>query len=353
MPLNATEIAKIGKVAITHYGKNKPIDQINVERPLLDVLLPKAKDLVGGVDGFTLNLFKSNDANGQYYSGNGRVTYNSRSPNELAKYDWANFHDGFVLNEDELFRAGIAVNDDNGKSTATKGEVVQLTNMLESQFMALEEGAKDFHHAALWLDGSQYADARPGIDALVSTTPAVGTVGGIDVSIAANSYFRNYAATGLASTQAALLGALETAKREIQKKKGRFTHIFVGSAFYDALRNAILASNNTQITYGSGSKLNIDMATDTIKFDSIPLTYVPDFDTEFGFAAPTISWSKRCYMLDLSAERGVQMRRAKDDFMKMRYPGRPIDQYTYHFAMTSKFGIGVGKRNGNAVLSIT
>ncbi len=351
MPLNAAEIAKIGKVAITQFGKNKPIDQVNVERPLLDVLLPKAKDLVGGVDGFTLNLYKGNESNGQYYTGNGRVTYNSRSPNELAKYDWANFHDGFVLNEDELFRAGIAVNDDVGKSTATKGEVVQLTNMLESQFMALEEGAKDFHHAALWLDGSQFTDARPGIDALVSTTPAVGTVGGIDASVAANSYWRNIARTGLGTSLSVLLDALEQSKRDIQRRKGRFTHIFCGAAFYDALRNAVIGANVTQVTYGGGSKLSIDMATDTLKFDGIPLTYVPDFDTDFGFAAPPITWTKRCYMLNLS-ETGVQMRRAKDDFMKMRYPGRPIDQYTYHFAMTSKFGIGVGKRNTNAVLAI-
>lgn len=351
MPLNAAEIAKIGKVAITAFGKNKPIDQINVDRPLLDALLPKAKGLVGGVDGFTLNLYKSNDANGQYWSGNGRVSYNSRSPNELAKFDWANFHDGFVLNEDELFRAGIAVNDDIGKSTATKGEVVQLTNMLESQFMALEEGAKDFHHAALWLDGSQFTDARPGVDALVSTTPAVGTIGGIDVSVAANSYFRNIARTGLGVTLAALLDALEQSKRDILRRKGRFTHIFCGSAFYDALRNAVIGANVTQVTYGSGSKLSIDMATDTLKFDGIPLTYVPDFDNDFGFAAPTIPWTKRCYMLNLTTE-GIQMRKAEDDFMKMRYPGRPIDQYTYHFAMTSKFGIGVGKRNSNAVLAI-
>jgi hypothetical protein len=351
MALNATEIAKIGKVAISAYGKNKPIDQLNVERPLLDILLPKAKDLVGGVDGFTLNLYKTNDANGQYYTGNGKVTYNSRSPNEIAKFDWANFHDGFVLNEDELFRAGIAVNDDNGKSTATKGEVVQLTNMLESNFMALEEGAKDFHHAALWLDGSQFTDARPGVDALVSTTPAVGTVGGIDASVTANAYWRNIARTGLGTTLSVLLDALEQSKRDIQRKKGRFTHIFCGAAFYDALRNAVIGANVTQITYGGGSKLSIDMATDTLKFDGIPLTYVPDFDNDFGFAAPTIPWTKRCYMLNLS-ETGVQMRRAQDDFMKMRYPGRPIDQYTYHFAMTSKFGIGIGKRNTNAVLSI-
>lgn len=350
MALNAAEIAKIGKVAITHYGKNKPTDQINVERPLLDVLLPKAKDIVGGVDGFTINIFKSNDANGQLWTGNGKVNYNSRNPNDLSKWDWMNHHDGFVLNEDELKRSGITVNDDTGKSTATASEAVALTDLVLSNFTALEEGTKDMIHALLWLDGSQYTDARPGIDAIVSTTPTAGTVGNIAAS---NAYWQNFASTGLASTQAALLGALETQKRNILRTKGRFTHIFCGSDFYDALRNAVLASNTTQITYGSGSKLSIDMATDTLKFDGIPLTYVPDFDTNFGFSAPTIPWSKRCYMLNLTGEeKGIGLRRDKADFMKMRYPGRPIDQYTYHFAMTSKFGLGCGKRNSNAVLAI-
>jgi hypothetical protein len=347
MALNAAEIAKIGKVAITAYGKNKPVDQINVERPLLDALLPKAKDIVGGVDGFTINVYKSNDANGQLWSGNGRVTYNSRNPNDMAKFDWMNHHDGFMLNEDELKRAGITVTDDTGKSTATKGEAVALTNMILSHHTALQEGVKDHVHALLWLDGSQYTNAQPGIDAIVSLTPTAGTVGNISAS---NAWWQNHAATALASTQAALLGALETAKRNIQRKKGRFTHVFCGSDFYDALRNAVLASNQTQITYGSGSKLSIDMATDTLKFDGIPLTYVPDFDTNFGLAAPAIPWSKRCYMLNLA--NSIEFRRDADDFMRMRYPGRPIDQYTYHFAMTSKFGIGCAKRNSNAVLSI-
>lgn len=347
MPLNAGEIAKIGKVAITHYGKNKPVDQVNVERPLLDALLPRKKDIVGGVDGFTINVYKSNDANGQLWSGNSKVTYNSRSPNDFSKWDWMNHHDGFVLNEDELKRAGITVTDDVGKSTASSGEVVQLTNLIMSNYMALEEGVKDDAHALLWLDGSQRVNAQPGIDAIVSTTPTVGTIGNIS---AANTWWQNVARTGLGVTLSVLLDALEKSKRDIQRRKGRFTHIFCGADFYDALRNAVIGANVTQVTYGSGSKLSIDMATDTLKFDGIPLVYVPDFDNNFGLAAPTIPWSKRCYMLNLRDS--IELRADPEDFMKMRYPGRPIDQYTYHFAMTSKFGLGCAKRNSNAVLAI-
>jgi hypothetical protein len=151
-----------------------------------------------------------------------------------------------------------------------------------------------------------------------------------------------------------LLDGLEVAKRTIMRKKGRFTNIFAGADFYDALRNAVIAANVTQITYGGGSKLSIDMATDTLKFDGKPIVYVPAFDDNFGLSAPSIPWAKRCYMLNLNpaGDQGLVMRRAKNDFMKMRYPGRPIDQYTYHFAMTSKVGLGCGKRNSNAVLSI-
>lgn len=347
MPLNAAEIAKIGKVAISHHSKNKPVDQVNVERPLLDVLLPKSKNIVGGVDGFTINVYKSNDANGQLWSGNSKVTYNSRSPNDLAKFDWMNHHDGFTLNEDELKRAGITVNDDNGKSTATSGEAVQLTNMIVSNFTALEQGVLDDIHSLLWLDGSQRANAQPGIDAIVSTTPTAGTIGNISAS---NAWWQNIARTGLGTTLAALLDALEQSKRDIIRRKGRFTHIFVGGAFYDALRNAVIGSGVTQVTYGAGSKLSIDMATDTLKFDSVPLTYVPDFDTNFGLSAPAIPWTKRCYMLNLG--NSIELRKDDADFMKMRYPGRAIDQYVYHFGMTSKFGLGCAKRNSNAVLAI-
>lgn len=350
MPLNATELARVAKTTITAFGKNKPVDQINVMRPLLDIMLPRAKDIIGGLDGYTLNIHKSNDASGQLYSGNSKVTYNVRNPNELSKWDWMNHHDGFVISEDELMRNGIQVNDDIGKSTATPGEVVQLSNLIQSQFMALEEGVKDNIHKLMWNSNSAQPDGQPGIDTIVSTTPTTGTIGGI--SAATNTYWRNFARTGVATTMAALLDALEQSKRDIQRVKGRFTHIFCGAAFYDALRNAVIAANVTQITYGSGSKLAIDMATDTLKFDGISLTYVPDFDNDFGDAAPSITWTKRCYMLNLDGANGIQMSRAKSDFMKMRYPGRPIDQYTYHYAMTSKFGMGCFKRNSNAVISI-
>ena len=47
--------------------------------------------------------------------------------------------------------------------------------------------------------GSASTTDIPGLDNLVSLTPTVGTVGGIDTSVAANAFWRNRATTGLAS----------------------------------------------------------------------------------------------------------------------------------------------------------
>lgn len=348
MPLNALEIDKISKVAIDHYRKNPPVDQINVERPLLDQLLKNPKPIPGGKEYLVDNIYVANGGNGQYWSGNARVNYNTRNPNELVKFRWTNFHDGFTLNEDELKRAGITVNDDKGKSTATTGEALILTNMLESQFKALENGARDFHHAALWLDGSQATDAVPGIDALVSTTPNTGTVGGLNAANA--TYWRNNAQTGLASTLTALLNAMEVADRAIRRTGGKVNKIYVGYAFLDALRAALTGANQTQVTYAGGSSMTFDMATKGINFNGVPLEWVPDFDNDFGGGAPAIPWAKRCYMLDT---RFLYLNRDPDDWMRMRFPGRPIDQYVYYYAMTSKFGLTCTKRNAQAVLSIS
>lgn len=346
MPLNALEIDRIGKVAIDHNRKNKPVDQINVERPLLDDLLKKPKDLVGGKDFIVSQLYVANGNNGQYWSGNSRVTYNTRTPDEQVKFRYTNFHDGFTVNEDELFRAGIKINDDKGKSMSTPSEVVALANYFESRAKALAEGAKDFMHAAVWLDGTQNVDAVPGVDAFVSLTPAAGTIGGL--SAVTNTYWRNDARTGLASTLTALTDAMEKAKRAIMRTQGRVTNIYAGSDFIDALRNAVLAANQTQITYGGGTQIGIDMATKQMKFDGVPIVWVPEFDTSFG-TSPATSFGKRCYMLDM---RHINMARDPDDFMKMRYPGSAVDQYVYYYAMTAKFGMETTGRNKQAVLAL-
>ncbi len=46
--LNASDITQLGFVALQNYLKNKPIDQVAQERPLLKALMAKKKTWGGG-----------------------------------------------------------------------------------------------------------------------------------------------------------------------------------------------------------------------------------------------------------------------------------------------------------------
>lgn len=352
MALNTLELSRLAQVAITAYSKDDSVDNYNVARPLLDVLTKNSQNLVAGPDGFSENIYIANNGNTQDVTGNGKVTYNTRNNNQLLKYDYSFVHDGFTISEDELYRAGIRVNDSGSEgaglsSTSTKAERVQIVNWMRDQLKSLKMGQAEGIHARLWLDGSQSVDRRPGIDALVSTTPSVGTIGGYPAS---NAIWQNFASTGVAQTLSAMTITLGQLNRNVQKRNGKITHYFAGGAMIDAMRTAVLGANQTVINYDSTARLNIDLGTNDLMINGKPVVYVPDFDTNFGLAAPTIPWGNRLYGLNLDTS--IILRKDSQDFMNPRDAGRPIDQYTFYMGMTSKFGISTKWRNSNFVMSI-
>ena len=48
MPFNSAEISQLGKYGLDAYMRNKPIDQIGTERPLLRKLMGMKKPFTGG-----------------------------------------------------------------------------------------------------------------------------------------------------------------------------------------------------------------------------------------------------------------------------------------------------------------
>lgn len=352
MALNAAELSKLAQVAITAYSKDDSTDNYNIARPLLDILNKNAKPLAVGPDGFSENIYIANNGNTQDVTGNGKVTYNTRNNNQLLKFDYSFVHDGFTISEDELYRAGIRVTDDDKMSSAsTKTERLQIVNWMRDQLKSLKMGQEEGVHARLWLDGSQGADRRPGIDALVSTTPSVGTIGGYPAS---NAIWQNFAVTGIVPTGATGLANLTIPlgqlNRNVQKRNGKITHYFAGGDMIDAMRTAVLSANQTVINYENTGRLEIDMGTKDLMINGKPVIYVPDFDTNFGLSAPTIPWPKRLYGLNLDTS--ITLRKDSEDYFNPRDAGRPIDQYTFYMGMTSKFGISVKWRNSNFVMAI-
>lgn len=347
MPLDSAALARLTQVAIDANNKDGSTDSINTPRPLLDALMPKAQKLVVGPEGATESVYMDNGTTTQIVSGNSTHTYQIQDQNRKAKYDYMFVHNGFTVSEDELFRVGIRISDGKSASSATTyDERVQIVDMLREKHKGLKEAQRAGVHQLLWLDGTQIADAKQGIDAFVSTTPTAGTIEGLPASA---TWWQNGATIGITPTLSTFQTQIAKLNRNVKKFNGSVTHYFAGGDMLDSLRTQAISANQTQINYEGGGMLRYDYAHDGIFIDGKPVIYVPDFDNNFGLAAPPVPWPKRLYGLNL--EKGAILRKDKD-FLNERDAGRPIDQYTYYMAMTSKFALSMKQRNTNWVLSI-
>lgn len=360
MPISAAQLALGVNYQLEAYSKDDPIDQIGQERPLLNWLLSKKKVTGGGNEYFNEKVRKSYDSNYQNYRDDQQVSYNRRDTVRLAKFPWASFHDGFGLNEDELARNGIILTDDS-EAQMTDAEEVQIVNLLEENFTALKEGAQENFDLEVHLDGSQDPEAVVGLDGLISTTPAVGAVGGIDPALAANAYWRNNVNLAInTGTAGVLTAAMQTTWRACARygKGGPPDFILAGSAFVDAyIKDATLTQNRQLMITGKGGTPNISASVGTGQvatgayFNGVQIMWDPTFDTlDDLLGAITYPWKKRCYFLN---SKFITLRPLQGHWMVNRKPPRVYDRYVHYWGLTSKYRITVKKRNAHAVLSIS
>lgn len=349
MPFTATQFTRAADYARQSISAADPIDQITRSKPFLDWLLANKKP-----DAFTGGYFReklriSNDNNYQNYFGSDQVTYNSRDPVRLTTVPYYRFHDGFGFNEDELAIAGITLTDDK-EAVASGAEKNILANKLTESHKALKEGAMEELDIELHLDGSASTKSVPGLDYLVDTTPATGTVLGFDSSTA--TWWQNSANMGITANQ--ILAEMEETFRAVQLYGGALPDkIFCGSAFLDNYRTQIQAAGATQINFSASGKggVALDGAVSDLHFHGIPLVWDPTFEVlDARLGAITYPWTKRCYFLN--SRLGPTLRPLAGHWMVNRKPERLPDRYFHYWGLTSAQGMSIAKRNANAVLSI-
>lgn len=343
MPFSAADIAKASKAALDFYLKNDPIDQIAVERPLLAFLQANKSPFPGGVQYIVEQLRKSYDGNLQSYRGDAQVTYNTRDPLAQAKFLWTNYHDGFGMTEDEMRQNGIILNDDS-EGNATKAEVVQLNNLLKEYYYALKQGCQEGFDLRLHQDGTAGPDEIVGLDALISTTPNTGTVGGIDA--AANPWWRNYAKIGVTPT--ALDQECEIAWRACTKNGGMPDKIFAGAAWIDAYRANAKGSIDRHIVI-TGQTQKMDVGVNALNFKGVEIVWDPTFEALDTIDSPTVPWTKRAYFVN---SKHIRLRPAQGSEWVNRSPARPYDKYVHFRAMTWTGGLTCNRRNAHAVVAI-
>ncbi len=355
MPFTAEEISTAGKSAIDFYVKNKLIDNYNIERPLLKKLMAKKKDAPGGKEYIVEQLRKSNQSNFQWFNGSQVVTYNKRRNIEQAKYTWRSAHDGLALDEDRLLQNGITVTDDGKPGNNTEAERVQLTNLFEEEMEALDMGFKEKFDQALHLDGTQDDDAVVGLDSLISLTPSTGTIGGIDA--AANTFWRNHAATNLTTTTTTgtIRTAMEVAWRACIRNGGIPDLILVGSDFLDGYVNHMINTFG-RVNYGPTEAKTIDAGTSHkqgvetgVYFKGVQLIWDPEMEELDTLYAPATPWEKRCYFINT---RHLRLRPLSGQNMITRKPPRAYDKYEHYWGLTWRGGMTCNRRNANAVLAI-
>jgi hypothetical protein len=88
MPFNSEQLAYAGNAAINYFLKNEPIDNYNVNRPLVAKLMAGKKEWVGGLQYVVEQIRYQNDSNFQSYFGDSQVTYNRKRTLQQAKYVW-------------------------------------------------------------------------------------------------------------------------------------------------------------------------------------------------------------------------------------------------------------------------
>jgi hypothetical protein len=351
MPFSAQEILEAGKIGLDFYLKNKPVDQIGIERPLLKALMGKKQSAPGAKQYITEQLRKSYDSNFQWFNGSQVVTYNRRQTIEQASYAWRAAHDGFALDEDRLAQNGIIVTDSQSPNSASQAEKIQLTNLIEEQSEVLRLGFEEKMDQASHLDGSQSADAIVGLDALVALAPTSGTVGGIDRAVSANAYWRNNVSTGLTvtTTTGDILDKMETTWRNCTRNGGKPDLILLGSTFLDGFRNFMLKTYGRIDFQGVAFGKNVETGTDMLTFHGVPMTWDPafyDLDTIYGPGTP---WEKRCYFLNT---KHLKLRPLEGHDMITRKPPRAYDKYEYYWGLTWRGAMTMNRANAQAVLTV-
>lgn len=354
MSFTAEEISTAGKAALDFYQKNELTDNYNIERPLLKALRKAQKTFPGGKQYVVEQIRKSNSSNFQWYRGSQVVTYNKRKNIEQSQFEWCSAHDGFALDEDRLAQNGITISE--GKAgNATHAEAVQLTNLLDEEIDALKLGFDEKFDQALWLDGTQATDAIVGVDAIISSAPTTGTVGGINA--ATNPWWRNHAATGLTTTTTTgtVWDSMVTASRACIRNGGMYDKIIAGSSFIDGFRQFMMKTFG-RIDYGpmvvktleGGTGHKQGVATGLF-FNGVEIEWNPGFEDLDSLYAPAIPWVKRCYFINT---RHLRLRPMEGQDMVTRKPPRAYDKYEYYWGLTWKGAVSSNRRNAHAFLSL-
>lgn len=384
--LAAADITQLGYVALQNYLKNKPIDQVAVQRPLLKKLMSGKKTWGGGKENIVEQIRTGYDNNFEWFGDTSlntsdTVSFNTRDTVRQAYYPWNSAHDGFQFSEDYLIGNGILIGDSQSPRNSSAAGLVQLTNVFNESMEVLRLGFEEILDQSLHLDGtitvgggtSTANKAINGLDFIVPCVSHTGTVGGIDR--ASNTFWRNQIdmGAGLNVTTGSdygngypgdeLLTPMHVMWRACQRNGGSPDFILAGTDFIKSYEAAADAKESRYAVQPGSSSApwnmdpsieNKDWGTFTgLYFQGVPIMLDPvfqDLDAISGAKDSnglTVDWEKRCYFLNT---KHLTLRPIEGNDMIARKPPREHTSYNYYWGMTWRGSLTANRCNCHGVI---
>jgi hypothetical protein len=349
MPISGPDLAIIATRSIADYERNEPTDLVQYNRVLWDKLKSMRKGLRPGGEK-KVNIRTGYGTNFAYNKGEGVRTFNKRGNNEQATWGWTTVTDGFYLAWDDLFSAGLEVKPASasmGKLVPTKNEQVILIDTIKENYEQLKRGFDERMNIEIHRDGTHATDAIAGLNALVSRTPAVGTVGGLDAST--RTFWRNYFAGAVATVN--LLQTMETAWQYCIRNNGGKSPNFIkmGTTAINVYRTLITLTQNTD----AGQAKRIDAGVGTgiktgLFYKGVEIMWDPVHSVLDGIETPVAAdlWEKRIYMLTL------EDMCLEDGGVDIYSPASPHNLRTTYVALDYRFRLETKKRNSHALIIV-
>ena len=328
-----------------HLDKDKVFWQNEQNRPFLKDLMSAAKTFPGGKEYLTERVV------GEYVTGIEGFTYDDSvgysNPSKLrtASFPYKLIHAGLNITLHELIQNGISIDNTmngTGEKRLSERDALALADIFDYKMDDMKGGMAKAMDEMFWGDGSADPKLVPGIRSIILDNPASAlVVGGIDQS--ANTWWRNYAATGIVTTDPTLqnlVTALQKGMRQM-RRYGSPTHkAYAGSDFLEALEKELRAKG-TYTQDGFAKSGRVDLSVADVMFKNVDINYTPTMDD--------IGLGKYCFFVDTKA---IRARVVEGEDMKKHTPARPEDKYVLYRAVTWVGGLTTRQRNTSGVFSI-
>lgn len=347
MPFTAQELDNIATASLDFYLKGPAMKQSIQDRPLYDALKGKQKTFPGGKEFIRANVKGDYTTAFAGFEHDDSVNYANPANLKPLYFPWKELHAGISLTLTELKKDGISVVDSlnsDGTTNHTEREKTAITNLLEDKLDDMSEGSARSFNDILWRDGTQSAKVFPGVQSIISLSPAVGTTGGLDR--AGNVWWRNRAKVGANKITASaasqtLSKTLRSEVRQLRRYGGRPSLWLCGSQFIDALELEVSEKGvYTQDGFTNSGKTDIGMA-DIMLRNAGRFQYDPTLDD--------LGLGKFCYAID---PRHLYLDTMDGEDMKQHAPARPPEKYVMYRGVTYTGGLVADQLNCHGVYEV-